>query len=300
MDALDAPEITDLIVACDPDTLERLPVNRGDVVDRFRALGRTRAARLVERLPARAGLLDDGAIDALLVDIHTELQRLHEEFHHGWRILALLRPLIAVLPRPISIVDIGCGTGYAIRWLASRGELGDVELIGCDYNAALIGAARRAAAQEGLACRFEVANAFRLARPASIYLSMGVVHHFRGAALDDFFRAQVHADTQAYLHFDIAPTWLTPIGAWIFHMARMRHPIARHDGIWSALRAHPDEILLSAARGAGGFAVGTYASPSGPLPLTRTVRPIVGVRPEHAAPLRERLGPRAHLLTELA
>ncbi len=304
MDALDAPEITDLIVAFDPDTLERAPVRKADVVERFRALGRTRAARLVERLPERAGLLDGDAVDALMVRVHTELQRLHEEFHHGERIHAVLRPLLDTLRRtgkPLTIVDIGCGTGYAIRWLAARGGLGDdVALIGCDYNPALIDAARRAAAAEGLACRFEVASAFRLARPASIFLSMGVVHHFRGAALDDFFRAQADAGAEAFLHFDIAPTWLTPIGAWIFHIARMRDPIARHDGVWSALRAHPDEALLAAARRSGGFAVGTYASPRGPLPVTRTVRPIVGVRAEHAAPLRERLGTRARLLSELA
>jgi SAM-dependent methyltransferase len=291
----DTPEITDLIIAYDYETRERLPVRKAEVVERFLALGRADAAKLVAALPEEDGHFVNEAIDALMVRVHTELQRLHEEFHNGERIATVLKPLCETLRGHgrLRIADVGCGTGFAVRWLSMHGELGDdVALVGCDYNAALIAAAREVARQEGLRCRFEVENAFRLRERASIYLSMGVVHHFRGEELDDFFRAQLHDDTLAFVHFDIAPSWLTPLGAWIFHIARMREPIARHDGVLSALRAHPDEVLLASARRvATDFAVGLYATPRGLLPITRTIRPIIGVRRAHAAALRERLGP---------
>ena len=170
-------EITDLIVDCDPVTLERRPVNRAAVVAQLWGLGQAGAARLVAKLPVRDGLLDEAQIDALFVRAHSELQRLEEEFLQGERVRSLLWPLLQVLrdakvPGPYRVVDVGCGLGYVTRWLAARGELGsDVELYGCDYNRALVAAASEAARAENLRCEFKVANAFRLADPATIFTS---------------------------------------------------------------------------------------------------------------------------------
>jgi SAM-dependent methyltransferase len=113
------------------------------------------------------------------------MQRLAEAFQHGRRVLELLAPMLAAAkacgrPAPYRVVDTGCGTGYAIRWLAACGALGpDVRLVGVDFNRALIDEARRLAALEGLDCRFESANAFAPDQPATLFLSTGVVHHFR-------------------------------------------------------------------------------------------------------------------------
>lgn len=281
------PEITDLIVDYDPHTLARLPVCKADVVARFEKLGNATAARIVRNLPEVEGVLDPDAIDELFVRVHTELQRLHEEFLHGRRLLALLKPLVAALRRsslepPYRFVDVGCGSGFSARWLAKRGGLGDdVELVGCDYNAALIAAARRAAEAEGLRCEFVVGNAFTLQQPATVYLSMGVVHHFRGADLERFFAAQASGRARGFIHYDIVRSWLAPIGAWIFHVARMREAISRHDGVLSALRAHGDhELLDSARRGAPDWRVALYRLPRGPLPILRTIRPVLGFDPE--------------------
>src|SRR5688572_28359068 len=130
------PEISDEIVAFDPETLARLPVRKRDVVEKFRSLGNARAASVVESLPEIGGYLDSGAVDALLIRVHRELQRMSEEFEHGRRMLELVRPMIETLraaghPRPIRVCDLGCGIGFVIRWLAARGNLGDdVELVG--------------------------------------------------------------------------------------------------------------------------------------------------------------------------
>src|SRR5260370_2968078 len=64
---------------------------------------------------------------------------------------AILAPLVAAMrgsvPWPVRVGDVGCGTGYVLRWLARFGALGqDVEVIGASFNRDLVGAAARLAA----------------------------------------------------------------------------------------------------------------------------------------------------------
>lgn len=291
----DSLEISDLIVAYDSDTLARLPVISEQVMQYFGERGNRRAQKIVRALPRHGELLDPNGVDDLLLRSHLELQRLHEEMLHGERVLQLLRPMLDALrasgePPPWRVVDIGCGLGYVIRWLTMRGGLGpEVELIGVDYNQSLVDCAQYYAEQEGLRCRFAVANAFRMSEPATIYLSSGVLHHFRDRALEEFFANQDSA--RGFLHFDILPTWLAPIGAWIFHQARMRVEMARHDGVLSAKRAHASSDLLSAARaGCSPKRVGVYDGIAEILPLTHIFHCVVGVEAALEEVWREKLG----------
>lgn len=303
-------EVTDLIVAHHPVTLDRVPVRRADVVERLRASGDPRGARLAATLPVRAdGLhLDDEAVDRRLVAVHTELQRLSEELRIGDRLTHLLRPLLAALRGAgstppggrIRVVDIGCGLGYLVRWLAAHDALGDdVDLIGVDLHGALVDEAARLARAEGLRCRFERADAFRLDEPATVYVSTGLIHHFRGPDLAAFFAAQAGPGTAAFCHYDIAATGLAPIGAWVFHRARMRDPLGRHDGVVSARRAHDDATLLAAAASAAPLVPLLYEPRERSNPFCTTLRPVLGVRPELVAPLRGELGRAARRLVGL-
>src|SRR5215216_3846286 len=132
------PEISDAIVSFDPITLQRKPVKKAEVMAQFRELRNHEAARIVQQVPERDGVLDPAAVDKLLVTSHCEMQRMSEEFQHGKRVAELLKPILNALREggvnnPIRIVDIGCGTGFVIRWLAASGSLGDdVELMGVD------------------------------------------------------------------------------------------------------------------------------------------------------------------------
>ncbi|WP_030057422.1 MULTISPECIES: class I SAM-dependent methyltransferase [Streptomyces] len=290
-------EISDLITAVDLADGRRLPVRRDEVVRQLRDSGDEPAARIVAGLPAdRDGTLDPDAVDRLLISVHTELQRLSEELRIGNRLVHLLGPLFTAIradgghPGPYRLVDIGCGLGYLVRWLAATGALGpDVELIGVDLNAALVGEADRLARAEGLDCRFVHGNAFELPEAATVYVSTGVLHHFGAAALAGFFRTQAASPALAFCHFDIAATSLAPIGARVFHRARMRHPLGRHDGVVSARRAHDDETLLRAAAVPGMRAL-LYEPRGLSNPFCTTLRPILGVRPQLEPPLRQALG----------
>jgi len=298
------PEVSDLIIQHDPVTLERLPVRKDAVRSVFVQSGNHQAVRVIDALPERNGILDPAAIDRLFVITHSEMQRLAEEFYHGGRVWELLQPVIAAIRATkapgsdrLRIVDIGCGIGYTIRWLAACTPLAaqGVDLVGMDLNSTLIREASRLARAENLPCRFVHGDAFSPANSGHIYLSTGVLHHFRGDDLANFFRRHELPETQAFLYYDFQPSFLAGPGSWFFHMVRMRTALARHDGVLSALRVHSAETLVVAARSASpGFASGMYGRRIWRTPLPRVFHTLIGLRrplsPEFRRALRHRIG----------
>ncbi len=75
--------------------------------------------------------------------------------HAAWeRIFALVLPTA----RSIDALDAGCGTGFLSLALAARGH----RVTGVDFAPAMIARARRKAAEQGVAVRFEQADAEQL------------------------------------------------------------------------------------------------------------------------------------------
>jgi SAM-dependent methyltransferase len=295
------PEISDVVVDYDPKTLARRPIALRQALEQ---LGRVpnRARRIVRRLPVRGGIVEDEAVDGMLLRAHLELQRLHEEFRIGPEMRAALVPLVGIVrahvgDRRIRVVDLGCGLGFVLRWLAAHGGFGDdIELLGVDYNRTLIASASRLATQDRLRCKFAAANAFALREPADIIISTGVLHHFRGDGLVRVFGEHEQSRALGFVHLDIRPSWVASLGSWIFHLARMREPLARFDGYWSAVRAHTSGTLCGAAgRGAPSFALATLDERFTLRSLVQIMHGIIGVRRElepHLAAAYRAFGPR--------
>ncbi|WP_426572401.1 class I SAM-dependent methyltransferase [Aquihabitans sp. McL0605] len=241
-------EVTDLVLDIGPDGVRR-PVDAGAVIQACLDHGDRRAARIARSLPTTDGVLDPDRVDHLLVAVHGEIQRLAEEFHHGARVWAIVGPMLDALraagvPPPYRVVDVGCGTGYVVRWLAANARAPDVSFAGVDLNPALIAAARGAALEEHLDCDFHASDVFALDLPATVLISTGVLHHFRSAALERFFRLHEEGTAQGFVHIDFEPSPIAGLGAWLFHHTRMRLPLSRHDGVRSAQRAYPAELLV--------------------------------------------------------
>lgn len=295
-------EISDLIVDYDTTSLERRAVKKSDVLARLSNRG---ALRVVEAIPEKDGFLDNTEVDCVLLRSHYEMQRISELFEHGGRVASVLVPIVNVIRQEqaqsgalhrIRIVDIGCGTGFVIRWLAAKKVFpSDVELVGVDYNRAFVAEATRLATLENLSCSFIPGNAFDFAVPADVFISTGVLHHFRNESLQRFFANQDQSSVLAVVHFDFQQSPFGPLGSWLFHEILMREPLARHDGVLSARRAHSPETLLSACRkGMPGFTSALYNTRLWLVPLPRVMHAVLAVRPELKAQLITALGGRAH------
>ena len=130
-------------------------------------------------------------------------------------------------------------------------------------------------------------------------LSTGVLHHFRGRALVELFRQHESSSAAGFLHFDFQPSPIAPLGSWLFHRIRMRQPLARHDGVLSAVRAHEASTLLDAVReGAPSFRTSMYATRLWGTPVPRAFNAVVGAREGVWERFTRALGRRAARLDE--
>jgi SAM-dependent methyltransferase len=219
----------------------------------------------------------------------------------------ILKPLIAAIRitgfrETIRIADVGCGIGYTTRWLAARVPMSEhnIEFIGIDLNSTLISEARRLAEAEHLPCQFVHGDAFSREHSNHIFISTGVVHHFRGDDLAEFLRRHEQPETRAFFHFDFHPWLLAPLGSLFFHNLRMRTAIARHDGVLSAARAYDGNTLVATARKAApSFASGIYGGNIWGTPAPRVFHTLAGVRREFVTEFRRQLGRRRGRLGEL-
>ena len=146
---------------------------------------------------------------------------------------------------------------------------------------------------ERLVCKFAVANAFRLDEPGTIFISTGILHHFRNQDLSYLLQQHCRPKTRAFVHFDFHSSPMAPLGSWLFHSVRMREPLARHDGVLSAVRAHKSRYLLDVTRSAApDFVSAIYGTRLWRMPIPRVFHSLVGIRPEYREAFISNMGSR--------
>ena len=284
----DLLEITDLLWQPDGHGGSR-PARGAEIRAALLERGQHRAARIVARMPSSRGTIDAEYLKALAIRVHCELLRLSEELQFGRRVQAQLAPILTDLRTTsddaIRIVDLGCGLGFVLRSLAASSGLGpDVQLVGVDLNSALTERARDLARQERLTCQFICDDAMHPQAAVqdaarTVVISSGLMHHIPERSLPDFFAAQARLGVAAFAHWDIAPCLWSTLGAWIFHQARMREPVSRHDGVISARRAYPAAALDAAARaGAPDYDPQVLEGSRWHPRSLDVLRPVVGIR----------------------
>ena len=73
----------------------------------------------------------------------------------------------------------------------------------------------------------------------------------------------------------------------------MREPLARHDGVLSAVRAHKSKYLLNVTRTAAPeFISAIYGTRLWGLPIPRVFHSLVGIRPQYRDAFLENMGNR--------
>jgi hypothetical protein len=110
-----------------------------------------------------------------------------------------------------------------------------------------------------------------------VIISSGLVHHLPEPGLPEFFAAQARLRVAAFAHWDIAPCLWSTFGAWVYHYARMREPVSRHDGVLSARRAYSAARLQMAAQtGAPGYGIQVMEGSHWHPRALDVLRPVMG------------------------
>lgn len=110
--------------------------------------------------------------DAFTLDLAAEpvrllSQRWHYEVPLFARLMRLLRP-------GSSILEVGCGAGASVLWLAARGY----EAHGIDYRPAVVDVANDLARRLSSSATFGVGDAFALTGNYDLAFSTGVIEHW--------------------------------------------------------------------------------------------------------------------------
>ncbi len=211
-------------------------------------------------VPARAladeildGDLPAGDAEASLSDIEWVHRNLGGRLILRRRLLPLLETLAGPERRPLSLVDLGCGSGHVGRDLvdafARRG--GALTVLGCDFKLAHARLAPRGGSAAGNALRLPFRDA-----TVDVVFSTLFLHHFSETDLRRVLLESRRVARKAVVAFDLArhrASWalVSAVGPLAF-----RTRISTLDGRASVLQAFtPSEISALAAETLPGAAV---------------------------------------------
>ena len=203
-------------------------------------------------LPSRANLVEE------MDDRHCDSATLAKTYAHfetvnrlvsGREILYRRRILPAIRNGAKSILDVGCGGGDVIRYLARRAQADGyaIDFCGIDPDERAIAFAKAHGTAERV--RFECDDIYNLSRRYDLLISNHVLHHLDSAEVARFCNATSALCNYAIVHSDLCRSaWalsLFPfVGVWFHGSFILR------DGMTSIRRAFsPSELAELAPEG---------------------------------------------------
>jgi hypothetical protein len=181
--------------------------------------------------------LDDPALgDATMLRSLTDISRSNCLFGGKRAALRALASIFPTLPRDATLLDVGTGLGdipHAAQRAALRYGV-RLSTIGLD-SAAPLTVARHVTSYA--VC----ADALRLPlmdRSVDVAMCSQVLHHFQGDAAATVVRELNRVARHAVIVCDLRRSWIAAAGFWLASFPLRFHPVTRHDGVVSVLRAY--------------------------------------------------------------
>lgn len=177
----------------------------------------------------------DDVAPAVRARSHRDMTVANALFGGTRAVLAALGDCVASLPRVVSYLDVGTGTGELTRrverFCARRGI--QLQSIALDRDPALAATARAHAQHAicGSALQLPLADA-----SVDVVACHQVAHHFEGAALATLLREMQRVARRQVIVSDLRRSWLAAGGLWLASFPLRFHPVSRHDGVLSILR----------------------------------------------------------------
>jgi 2-polyprenyl-3-methyl-5-hydroxy-6-metoxy-1,4-benzoquinol methylase len=171
----------------------------------------------------------------------------------SWRPLAVHARRIA--PRPLRVLDVGCGGGDVIRQLDGQARRAGLPMMfeGCDRSASAVAYAQQQARASGIESRFFVADVLKddLPRDYDAVLCSLFLHHFDAEEAIFVLRKMAGATRGLVLVNDLRRCFTGWLTAWLFTRLLSRSPIVHVDGPLSVAAAWTRAEVLAVAENAG-------------------------------------------------
>lgn len=176
-----------------------------------------------------AELLDGDVDAASAAESLADLETIHRRLG-GRRILARhLAPLLAPWPAPLTLLDLGCGSGHVARHLASPA----VRVLGLDRQLAHGRLAPRGRTTAGDAFRLPLAD-----RSVDVVLTTLFLHHFSPDEVTSVLAEARRVSRRAVVSFDLSRHRGALAVNAVLAPLLYRSPITVHDGRASVRQAY--------------------------------------------------------------
>lgn len=197
-------------------------------------------------------ILDDPAVDPeLMRRSMQDVERANVMFGGRRAVLAELEPVLREIPRCATLLDVGTGRGDIPRAVKTRAHLlgKTIHAVGLDQSLPLVTGRYPG---NDLVVRGNALSLPFADSSIDIVMTSQVLHHFPEDAAISMVREMNRVARRRVVISDLQRSVLAAGGLWVVSFLLGFHPVSRHDGVVSVMRAFlPSELGEIVARATG-------------------------------------------------